>query len=201
MVVPIVKRQRLAGAAPAQTSLTSRHESFGRAREGHERALAPVYLACFVVPFAQPVVQAGRRASANFTLGVMKSLSITSDASLLVVTIDDDGSGDLLVSIEASSDGFSGHADGHVVGEDWERFATELEHLEKNRKGVACFSSAFPGEFEVVIEARDSVGHMGVSGSLQYRRVGAEQWPAQQLHFAFEFDPSLLNPLVEQLSK
>lgn len=131
----------------------------------------------------------------------MKSLSITADGSLLVVTFEDDGSGDLLVSIEASSDGFSGHADGHVVGEDWERFVAELGHLERNRKGAARLSSAFPGEFEVVIGARDSVGHMGVSGILQYRRVGVEQWPVQQLHFAFEFDPSLLIPLVEQLSK
>lgn len=131
----------------------------------------------------------------------MKLLSITSDASLLVVNFDDDGSGDLLVSIEASSDGFSGHADGHVVRENWERFVTELERLERNRKGVACFSSAFPGGFEVLIEARDSVGHMGVSGVLQYRRVGVERWSAQQLNFAFEFDPSLLKPLVEKLSK
>jgi hypothetical protein len=33
---------------------------------------------------------------------------------------------------------------------------------------------------------------MGVSGVLSYRRVGVQEWPVQQLYFAFEFDPSKL---------
>lgn len=130
----------------------------------------------------------------------MKSFSIGADGSSLLVTFEDDGAGDFLLSIEASSDGFSGHADGHVIGEDWERFVAELRCLESSRKGAARFASAFPGEFEFEIGSVDSVGHMGVSGVLRYRRVGVEQWPQQQLHFAFEFDPSLLASLMGQLA-
>ncbi len=127
----------------------------------------------------------------------MNSFSVTEKGSSLLVTFDSDGSGDFLVSIEAKSGGFSGHADGHVVGADWQQFVGDLRRLEETRRGAARFASAIPGEFELTVEAIDSRGHMGVSGVVRYRRAGVEDWPQQQLHFAFKFDPSRLASLVQ----
>ena len=112
--------------------------------------------------------------------------------SALVLTVADDGAGDFLVSVEVRSDGFSGHADGVVVGAEWRSFVQQLANLEAERRGSARLTSALSGEFEIRIHATDSRGHMGLSGALSYRRVGVEDWPAQELHFAFEFDPSKL---------
>jgi hypothetical protein len=132
----------------------------------------------------QPAIQ--------LSLGVMKSLSLSADDASLLLTWECDGSGDYLVSVEAAADGFRGHADGHVVGSDFRTFADELKRLEQNRKGIARLASAASGIFELLIESINSLGHMGASGVLQYRRPGVEYWPQQRFEFAFEFDPSQL---------
>lgn len=113
--------------------------------------------------------------------------------SVLEITATDDGSGDFLVAIEAQSEGFSGHADGHVVGAEWHAFVRQLADLEAQRKGAARLSSAATGDFAREVKALDSRGRMGVSGALSYRRSGVEDWPVQQLRFSFEFDPSKLS--------
>ena len=123
-------------------------------------------------------------------------MRIEEEDSVLELTATSDDSGDFLVSIEAQSEGFSGHADGHVVGAAWQSFVRELAALEEKRKGAARLVSAMPGEFDIEVKSIDSKGHMGASGALSYRRAGVEQWPAQQLRFAFEFDPSKLSAFV-----
>jgi hypothetical protein len=65
---------------------------------------------------------------------------------------------------------------------------------------AARLISAMPGEFDLEVKSIDSKGHMGVSGVLSYRRLGVEQWPVQQLRFAFEFDPSKLSAFVAAAS-
>jgi hypothetical protein len=130
----------------------------------------------------------------------MISFSLDERDSFLLVTVQGDSSGDFLVSIEARSEGFAGHADGHVVGADWQQFVNDLWRLEKTRQGTASFVSAYPDEFNLTVRAIDSRGHMGVMGMLRYRRVGVEDWPQQQLYFAFEFDPSRLTSLIQSIS-
>jgi hypothetical protein len=127
----------------------------------------------------------------------MTLIALSEKDSSLAITCDADGDGDYLVSVEAKTHGFAGHADGHVAGSEWEQFVVDLRKLEETRKGAARFGSALPGEFEVLVRAIDLRGHMGVSGVLQYRSIGVEDWSQQQLRFAFEFDPSLLPALVE----
>ena len=106
---------------------------------------------------------------------------------------DDQGDGDYLVSIEAEAEGFKGHADGHVTGSDLRTFTDGLKELERSRKGKAVLISALPDEFQVTVQAIDSVGHMGVTGALRYTRLGCE-WPVQALQFGFDFEP---NQLIE----
>jgi hypothetical protein len=121
----------------------------------------------------------------------MPNITLNAGESIMSLDWDDDGSGDYLVSIEAEAEGFKGHADGHVTGSDLRAFIASLEKLERSRKGKARLISALPGEFEVTVEAVDSVGHMGVAGVLRYTVPGDER-PSQILQFAFDFEPSQL---------
>jgi hypothetical protein len=130
----------------------------------------------------------------------MSTCKISEKESTLLISYLNDGAGDFLVTVETNCDGYKGHADGHVAGDDWQKFLTDLRLLDATRKGSAEFASAIEGEFEISFHAIDSVGHMGVSGALSYRRVGVEEWPKQELHFAFKFDPAQLSLLVHNLS-
>jgi hypothetical protein len=126
-------------------------------------------------------------------LGKENQMRIEEKDSVLELTVTEDGSGDFLVAVEAQSEGFAGHADGHVVGAAWHAFVGQLAMLEAERRGAARLISAMSGEFDLEVKAIDCKGHMGVCGVLSYRSVGVEEWPVQQLRFAFEFDPSKLS--------
>ena len=130
----------------------------------------------------------------------MSAWSLQEGTASLELSCNSDGSGDYLASIEVCVEGFSGHAEGHVVGADWTAFVKALRRLDEMRKGEARFESAIPGEFELRIHSIDSRGHMGISGLLRYQRVGVEEWPHQQLRFAFEFDPSKLPAFTHSVS-
>ncbi len=123
----------------------------------------------------------------------MSTWSLQEGTASLELSCESDGAGDYLAALEVRVDGFSGHADGHVVGGEWDGFANDLRSLAQTCKGEARFESAIAGEFELRVHSIDSLGHMGVSGLLRYRRVGVEDWPQQQFRFAFEFDPSKLS--------
>jgi len=122
----------------------------------------------------------------------MSSWSLQEGTASLELSCESDGSGDYLASLEVRVEGFVGHADGHIVGAEWTAFVKALCRLEEIRKGEARLESAIPGEFQLRVHSIDSRGHMGISGMLRYRRVGVEEWPYQELRFAFEFDPSKL---------
>jgi hypothetical protein len=129
-------------------------------------------------------------------LGNESSMKIEEKDSVLELAATDDGSGDFVVAVKVQSEGFSGHTDGHVVSAAWHGFVRELVALEAERKGAARLISAIPGEFDLEVKAIDSKGHMGISGVLSYCRAGVQEWPMQQLRFAFEFDPSKLSAFV-----
>ena len=119
----------------------------------------------------------------------MKEIRFSGEKALFSLSAEPDGSGDFLVAVEAEVEGFSGHADGHVVGDHWKAFMESLRQLEKTRKGSALLESAAPGEFEVLIRAVNGRGHMGISGALRYC---VQEERGQRLEFSFEFDPSQL---------
>jgi len=131
----------------------------------------------------------------------MSVCSLREGKSSLTLSSTPDGSRDYLVSVEAAVNGFSGHADGHVAGRDWETFMADLERLEQARQGKACLASAAEGDFELTVHSIDSQGHMGVSGLLRYREAGVEDWPQQHLRFAFEFDPTKLAAFLHGLAR
>jgi hypothetical protein len=128
---------------------------------------------------------------------VEASFRVEAGKSSVVVHTHPDGDGDFLVAIEASVDGFSGHADGHVTSSDFKVFADQCRALEKNRQGVASFSSALEGEFTLSLRSIDRLGHLGVAGRLHYRAQGEEF--AQRLDFEFAFDPAELQNVLRGL--
>ena len=97
--------------------------------------------------------------------------------------------GDYIVAIDAKAYGFRGQADGHVVTDEFRKFAKDLVDLAKSRKGQASFSSAFPGCFDVTVRSTDSTGHLGVFGTLT-AKPGTYSNEEQSLQFSLHFEPS-----------
>ena len=97
--------------------------------------------------------------------------------------------GDYVVAVDAKAYGFRGHADGHVVLDEFKKFAKDIMALAKSRKGQANFSSAFPGFFDVTVRSFDDVGHLGVFGSLT-AKSGTDLEENQALQFSLHFEPS-----------
>jgi hypothetical protein len=128
----------------------------------------------------------------------MPSLTLGGEEALMSLDWDQQEDGDYLVTVEAEVEGFKGHADGHVTESDFKAFTEGLEQLERSRKGRTAVASPGPCEFEVIVHAIDSVGHMGASGILKYLRPGDES-PSQILHFSFEFEPSQLIKAVRDI--
>jgi hypothetical protein len=125
------------------------------------------------------------------------SFQVTAEKSSVIVRAHPDGDGNFLVAIEASVDGFGGHADGHVVGSDFRMFARQCRALEEKRQGVASFSSALEGEFTLSLQSIDGLGHLGVAGHLRYSR--RDEF-AQRLDFEFAFDASELYNVLRALN-
>ncbi len=61
-------------------------------------------------------------------------MRIEEKESVLALTVSEECSGDFLVAVEARSEGFSGHADGHVVGATWRAFARQLADSRRSNK-------------------------------------------------------------------
>jgi len=128
---------------------------------------------------------------------MVTSAAISSNTGHLSLTWQYDG--DFLVSVEAESCGFSGHADGHVADDEFKQFVSSLKDLERTRQGEATFSSAMPGDFEVSIRSLDSQGHLGVQGKLYFCDYGSRYGHVNQLTFCFEFDPSDLAAFIKSV--
>ena len=128
----------------------------------------------------------------------MSTASIFSDTDRL--SLDWQYDGDFLVSIEAESYGFTGHADGHVAENDFQQFVKSLRDLERTRLCDATLVSAMPGEFEVSIRSLDNLGHLAVQGKLSWDD-GTYYEHVNQLTFSFEFDPSGLAAFVKSFDR
>ena len=105
------------------------------------------------------------------------------------VTVSWSFDGDYVVAIDAEAHGFRGHADGHVVSDEFKKFAKGIVGLAESRIGRANFSSAFPGSFDVTVQSTDSTGHLGVFGSLT-AKSGTNSDEEQTLQFSLHFEPS-----------
>ncbi len=108
--------------------------------------------------------------------------------------------GDYVVAVDAKAYGFRGHADGHVVLDEFKIFAKDVVALAKSRKGQASFASAFAGFFDVTVRSTDSTGHLGVFGSLT-SKSGAHLDEDQTLQFSLHFEPSQIEDAARALRR
>ena len=105
--------------------------------------------------------------------------------------------GDVRISVLIKSNGFRGHNDIWLDGENFDSFCRALIELETNRQGEAIIKSLSPGEFELTIGSLDSVGHIGVWGKTGYHVMSPIKNFFHAVEFGFEVEPSQLQQAVK----
>ena len=110
--------------------------------------------------------------------------------------------GDVLVRVHVRRSAFAGAVDAWIDRDAWAKFLAQLVALERARTGEATLRGVSPGELVLRFRVIDRAGHMGVDGEmLQYGYSRESQLQTTQLRFAtIDFDPTLLPPLIEELS-
>lgn len=100
--------------------------------------------------------------------------------------------GDAYVTIEISSNGFSGHNDLWVSYGSIQSFCRDLIRLEEIRKGETILESISPDELYIRIFSTTSRGHIGILGTTGYSIQNENSRFNHSVSFGFEFDPSQL---------
>ena len=115
---------------------------------------------------------------------------------LSAVPLDD---GDFVVSCEARVRQFTGANAAVVVGSEWARFLSDLQVLERDRRGEAALRGSGFDELNLRVFAVDRAGHMAIEGELSDRTV--DEGAVLTLKFGpVVFDPSNLASLVAELT-
>jgi hypothetical protein len=116
--------------------------------------------------------------------------------------VEDDSSlhsvGDVLVTLNISSNGFSGKNEVWVQREEVGSFCKALSSLEQSLNGQATLASISPDELELTVLSVSRRGNIAVRGSTGYR-VQTEN--AQFLHsitFGFEFESGQLTTAIKE---
>lgn len=110
----------------------------------------------------------------------------------------DDLSGDLRVTVDVASPGFTARTATWIERAAWARFADALTSMARSRSGSASVASMSPGELEFTVRLMDAVGHVGVDGSVGHRAAGR----AWTLRFdAMELDPTSLPELARKAQR
>ncbi len=108
--------------------------------------------------------------------------------------------GDASISVNILSNGFQGHNEAGVFGEELDKFRLALYSLNQKRQGEATLNSIAPEEFYLKIFSIDLVGHMGVKGKIGNTSFGGNSLGFKHsLEFGFEFDPSQIEELLKVL--
>ena len=105
--------------------------------------------------------------------------------------------GDAYVTIEISSNGFSGHNDLWVSYGSLRSFCKNLIRLEEVRKGETILESLSPNELYLKVFSTNSRGHMGILGTTGYGIQNENMQFNHSVSFGFEFDPSQLVAAVK----
>jgi hypothetical protein len=111
-------------------------------------------------------------------------------------------SGDVELSVEISSSGFTGQGFAWIAVSELTVFVTQLRQLEERRQGTATLHGMSPETFELCLHSIDRKGHMAVTGFIttQVRRTQGISY-RHVVEFGFEFDPTLLLNLLSGFQK
>src|SRR5262245_17726742 len=104
--------------------------------------------------------------------------------------------GDVELSVEVSSQQFSGQGFAWIAAPALAAFLGQLRELERRRQGEATVEGLSPGEFQLRIRSVNRRGHVAVEGLVTKHVHQGEGGPYRHtVEFGFEFDPTLL-PIV-----
>ena len=105
--------------------------------------------------------------------------------------------GDIRVEVSIRLQDFNGRYSGvWLEFAEMARFISQLEDLEKTRRGSARISGMSPKEFSFEIRSSDKLGHMEVEVSLQrYQYSGRKYWPVS-ISGGFEVEPESIGLLI-----
>jgi hypothetical protein len=101
--------------------------------------------------------------------------------------------GDVELSVEVSSDQFSGQGFAWVAVPTLASFLAQLSELESRRQGAASMEGMSPEDFRLRIWSVNHRGHLAIGGCVSKRVYRGEGCPYRHtIEFGFEFDPTLL---------
>jgi hypothetical protein len=106
--------------------------------------------------------------------------------------------GDVLVTVNISSNGFSGKNEVWVQREEVERFCRTLSSLEQSLSGQATLSSISPDELELTVLSVSRRGNIAVRGSTGYRVQSETTEFLHSITFGFEFEPGQLTTAIKE---
>jgi hypothetical protein len=100
--------------------------------------------------------------------------------------------GDVRLSVNVRSHGFTGNTDVWVMQEELAAFIRDITTLNTSLAGSATLRSISPGELELQVLAVSSRGHLAVQGTLGYHVYERERMYWHSVAFGFEFEPTQL---------
>jgi hypothetical protein len=104
------------------------------------------------------------------------------------------------LSVEVSSNGYSGHGSVWIEAPALTNFLDALDDLERRRQGVAELRGMSPEEFHLRFWNINRRGHIAVSGRLTKSVFLETPVPIfQSLEFVFRFDPTIFQKAVAEL--
>src|SRR5437867_13186394 len=86
-----------------------------------------------------------------------------------------------------------------IDANDQHRFVTELQDLERDRRGEARVAAMSPEEFELGVRVVDSAGHVVVEGLIGKLQYFGQRHARLLFRFAFVLDPTRLPSLVRDV--
>ena len=98
-------------------------------------------------------------------------------------------------SIKLVNEGFTGEADGVLIGPGaWREFVEAVSELELTRRGCAELRS-YENDFTLRILAHDRAGHIGLEGRLMHPKGDTE------VRVSFDLDPTKLPQIAKRLAE
>jgi hypothetical protein len=106
--------------------------------------------------------------------------------------------GDVLVTLNISSNGFSGTNEVWVQREEAEGFYRAMSLLEQSLHGRATLTSISPAELVLTVLSVSRRGNIAVSGETGYEVQTENSQFLHSIKFGFEFEPGQLTTAVQE---
>jgi hypothetical protein len=106
------------------------------------------------------------------------------------------------IEIKLQTENLRAHFDNFIwiSDENVEAFVTQLDNLDKTRKGKATLTSMSPGEFELTFKPIDDLGHIAV-GLLFNKQDRINHDYSFEIKVEFQTDPTILPTVLKDIKR